>query len=177
LTSSTSRPARGDREATAQGDEEMEEEAPMDARVIADKLPLALDKNGAGKVTVDKVPTSRQPQELLLEATYADPNGEVQTIRSTHTLWPAGVVAGIKTEGWVSSSQKIKFQALALDLAGKPQADVPLEVKATARITTTSRKRMVGGFYTYDNKTEVKGPGHGVHGKSDARACCCARPS
>ena len=25
------------------------------------------------------------------------------------------VVAGIKTEGWVSSSQKIKFQALALD--------------------------------------------------------------
>ena len=88
----------------------------MDNRVIADKLPLTLDKNGAGKLTVDKVPKSRQPQDLLLEATYSDPNGEVQTIRSTQTLWPAAVVAGIKTEGWVSSSQKIKFQALALDL-------------------------------------------------------------
>ena len=54
----------------------------------------------------------------------------------------------IKTEGWVSTSQKIRFQALVLDLTGKPAAGVPLEVKAVARIVTTSRKRMVGGFYT-----------------------------
>jgi hypothetical protein len=25
-----------------------------------------------------------RPRDLLLEATYADPNGEVQTLRSTH---------------------------------------------------------------------------------------------
>jgi hypothetical protein len=160
-------PPRGKNEPTTEG--EIEVNASQDARVIADKLPLTLDKNGAGKLNVDKVPTSRQPQELLLEASYADPNGEVQTIRSTHTLWPASVVAGIKTEGWVSSSQKIKFQALALDLSGKAQADVPLEVKATARIVTTSRKRMVGGFYTYDNKTTVKELGSVCSGKSDSR--------
>ena len=148
---------------------EEQAEASADARVIADKLPLTLDKNGAGKVTVDKVPASRQPQDLLLEATYSDPNGEVQTIRSTQTLWPAGVVAGIKTEGWVSSSQAIKFQALALDLSGKPQADVAMEVKATARVVTTTRKRMVGGFYTYDNKTTVKELGNVCSGKSDSR--------
>ncbi len=158
---------RGNRDNRSNGEEEAD--AASDARVIADKLPLTLDKSGAGKVTVDKVPTSRQPKDLLLEATYSDPNGEVQTIRSTQTLWPAGVVAGIKTEGWVSSSQKIKFQALALDLSGKPQADVALEVKATARIVTTTRKRMVGGFYTYDNKTTVKELGNVCSGKSDSR--------
>ncbi|QTN30739.1 alpha-2-macroglobulin [Rhodoferax sp. AJA081-3] len=158
---------RGTRDNRPEGEEEPD--ATADARVIADKLPLTLDKNGAGKVTVDKVPTSRQPQDLLLEATYSDPNGEVQTIRSTQTLWPAGVVAGIKTEGWVSSSQRIKFQALALDLSGKPQADVAMEVKATARIVTTTRKRMVGGFYTYDNKTSVKELGTVCTGKSDSR--------
>ncbi len=162
---------RGDRDNRASSEEEAS--ASADARVIADKLPLTLDKNGAGKVTVTEVPPSRQPQDLLLEATYSDPNGEVQTIRSTQTLWPAGVVAGIKTEGWVSlsggSSQKIKFQALALDLSGKPQADVALEVKATARIVTTTRKRMVGGFYTYDNKTTVKELGSVCSGKSDSR--------
>jgi uncharacterized protein YfaS (alpha-2-macroglobulin family) len=158
---------RGKQESRPEGEEEMD--ATADARVIADKLPLTLDKNGGGKVTVDKVPASRQPQDLLLEATYADPNGEVQTLRSTQTLWPAGVVAGIKTEGWVSSSQKIKFQALALDLSGKPQADVALEVKATARIVTTTRKRMVGGFYTYDNKTSTKELGSVCSGKSDSR--------
>ena len=66
---------------TGSGDEE-EATSGQDQRVIADKLPLRLDKNGAGKLVLDKVPTSRQAQELLLEATYADPNGEVQTIRN-----------------------------------------------------------------------------------------------
>ena len=93
----------------------------------------------------------------------------MQTLRSTQTLWPAAVVAGIKTEGWVSASQKLKFQALALDPAGKPQAGVTLEVRAVARIITTSRKRMVGGFYAYDNRTEVKDLGTLCSGKSDER--------
>jgi uncharacterized protein YfaS (alpha-2-macroglobulin family) len=163
-------PPRGKTEAAPEGAEgEEEASANPDTRVIADKLPLTLDQSGAGKLTLDSVPSARQPQELLLEASYADPNGEVQTIRSTRTLWPAGVVAGIKTEGWVSSRQKIKFQALALDLGGKALADVPLEVKATARIVTTSRKRMVGGFYTYDNKTTLKELGSVCSGKSDSR--------
>lgn len=60
----------------------------QDQRVVADKLPLNLDKNGAGKVVINDVPTARQPQELLLEATYADPNGEVQTLRSTAAVRP-----------------------------------------------------------------------------------------
>ncbi|WP_092130603.1 alpha-2-macroglobulin [Polaromonas sp. YR568] len=160
-------PPRINRDQAANADEEST--ASQDQRVIADKLPLTLDRNGAGKLTINDVPTQRQPQELLMEATYADPNGEVQTIRSVSTVWPAAVVAGIKTEGWVSSSQKIKFQALALDLTGKIAPDVSLDVKAVARITTTSRKRMVGGFYTYDNKTETKDLGSVCSGKSDSR--------
>ncbi len=160
--------ARGD---NAQGDEDGEEEATasQDQRIIADKLPVTLDRNGAGAVTIDQIPTAAQPQDLLLEATYADPNGEVQTLRSVSTVWPANVVAGIKTEGWVSARQKIRFQALALDLAGKPAAGIALDVKALAHITTTSRKRMVGGFYTYDNRSETKDLGTVCSGKSDAR--------
>lgn len=153
----------------AAGAEGSEETGTPDQRVIADKLPVTLDRNGAGKVTLPKVPKSRQPQELVLEASYADPNGEIQTLRHTTAVWPASVVAGIKTEGWVSASQAIRFQALALDLAGKPAQGVALEVKAQARIVTTSRKRMVGGFYTYDNKTEFKDLGSVCSGKSDTR--------
>lgn len=161
-------PPRINRDQAARADDE-EATSSQDQRVIADKLPLTLDRNGAGKLTINDIPTHRQPQELLMEATYADPNGEVQTIRSVSTVWPAAVVAGIKTEGWVSSSQKIKFQALALDLTGKVAPGVSLEVNAVARITTTSRKRMVGGFYTYDNKTETKDLGSVCSGKSDSR--------
>jgi hypothetical protein len=46
---------------------------------------------------------------------------------------------------------------------------VPLEVQAVARITTSSRKRMVGGFYSYDNRTETKDLGTVCTGTSDAR--------
>ena len=160
-------PPRAGRETTSEGEEEAA--AIQDTRVIADKLPLTLDRNGTGKLTIEPVPAHRQPRELLLEATYADPNGEVQTLRSTTALWPAGVIAGIKTEGWVSVAQQVRFQALALDLTGKPQAGVPLEVRAQARTVTSSRKRLVGGFYSYDNKTTVKDLGAVCSGTSDAR--------
>ena len=160
-------PPRAQRLDSTQGEEEAS--ASQDQRVIADKLPLTLDRNGAGKLTIPDVPTAKQAQELLLEASYADPNGEVQTLRSVSALWPAGVVAGLKTEGWASSSQKIKFQALALSLNGQPAAGIALDVKAVARTVTTSRKRMVGGFYTYDNQTDLKDLGSVCSGKSDAR--------
>ncbi|MBP7566381.1 MAG: alpha-2-macroglobulin, partial [Burkholderiaceae bacterium] len=148
---------------------EEEDTAPQDERVVADKLPLTLDRNGTGQVTIEPLPAARAPRELVLEATYADPNGELQTLRSVSTVWPAGVVAGIRAESWISAGRKLKFQALALDHAGKPREGVPLAVKAVARITTTSRKRMVGGFYSYDNKTELKDLGEVCSGKSDSR--------
>ncbi|WP_440114153.1 alpha-2-macroglobulin family protein [Acidovorax sp. BL-A-41-H1] len=157
------------RDASNASSDDEEATASQDARVIADKLPLTLNKDGAGKLTIDNVPQARQPQELVMEATYADPNGEVQTLRSVQALWPAGVVAGIKTEGWVSARQKIRFQALALQHAGKPAPDTALQVQAIARITTTTRKRMVGGFYSYDNQTETKDLGTLCSGKADAR--------
>ena len=160
-------PPRAQRSGASQDEEEST--AAQDQRVIANKVALTLDRNGIGKLNIGEVPASKQAQELLLEATFADPNGEVQTLRSVATVWPAGVVAGIKTEGWVSSNQKIRFQVLALNLGGQPAPGVSLEVKAVARIVTTSRKRMVGGFYAFDNQTSTKDLGSVCSGQSDAR--------
>ncbi len=159
---------RGPRRQAHDSDHE-EPAAREDTRVIADKLALTLDQNGAGRVTIEEVPQSPQPQELVLEATYADPNGEVQTLRSTRPLWPAAVIAGIKTEGWVSSGGRVRLQALALSPDGKVREGVPLAVRAIARTTTTSRKRMVGGFYSYDNRVETRDLGTVCSGKSDSR--------
>ena len=148
-----------------------EEEAAArdDARVVADKLPATLGRDGLGQVVIDAIEPSPQPRELVIEATYADPGGEVQTLRGSATLWPAAVVAGIRAEGWVSAGQTARLQVLALDLAGQPRAGVPLDVRAIARTTTTSRKRMVGGFYAYDSRTETQDLGTVCTGTSDAR--------
>ena len=138
-------------------------------RVITNKQPLTLDKLGNGKLTIESIPTSKEAKELLLEATYADPSGEVQTIRRVQTLWPAKVIAGIKTENWVSVGQVLKLQALALDLTGQAQSKITLEVSAISRKVESTRKRMVGGFYSYDNKTITKDLGVLCRGTSDSR--------
>ena len=160
------RPARG---SAAQGDGEEEASASSDQRVVADKLAVTLGANGSGKLTLNDLKAAPRPQNLKIEATFADPNGEIQTLSHTTTLWPAAVLAGIKADGWVSAGNSVKLTALALDLKGQPKAGVPMDVRAVARITTSSRKRMVGGFYTYDNRTETKDLGTVCTGSSDAR--------
>ncbi len=138
-------------------------------QVVADKLPATLGREGLGQVVIENLPPSPAPRELVFEATYADPNGELQTLRGTRTLWPAAVVAGIKAERWTSVSQAAQVQVLALDLDGKPRAGVSLDVRAKARTQITSRKRMVGGFYAYDSRTETKDLGTVCTGTSDPR--------
>ena len=161
---------RAPRETTPESDSDEEEySAVQDQRVVASRLALTLDKNGTGRVALPKLPASPRPQDLLMEATYADPNGEVQTLRGSTVLWPASVMTGIKAESWASVKQKAVFQAVALDLNGRPHAGVKLDVKAVARIVTSSRKRLVGGFYSYDNRTEIKDLGSVCAGRSDAR--------
>lgn len=154
-----------------------EEESSSGQRVIADKLPVQLDGSGNGTLTLDPLPVLPQPQRLTIEANYDDPNGEVQTLSHRATLWPAGVIVGVRAESWVSSGRAAQVQLLTLDLDGKPKAGVPVRVQARARITTSSRKRLVGGFYTYENHTEYKDLGTVCNGSSDSRGllACSAK--
>ncbi len=144
-------------------------EKPSDApQLVADKLALTLDAQGQGRTVIDNLPPSTQPQELVIEASYVDPNGEVQTLRQVSPLWPAAVIAGIRAEDWVASGKDVALTALALGLDGQPQRGVKLSVRAQSRTVTSTRKRMVGGFYTYDNRTAVSDLGEVCAGNSDA---------
>ena len=138
-------------------------------KLVADKLPLKLDKNGSGTLNLKNMPRLDAPKDLVVESGFADPNGEIQTLRQTVPLWPAGVVAGIRTESWVSVRQKLLVHAVALDPQGRPQANVPIALRAQLRITTSVRKRVVGGFYRYDNRNESKDLGSVCEGRTDAQ--------
>ncbi|MFS8973079.1 MG2 domain-containing protein [Cupriavidus necator] len=171
-------PPRAQRESRS-GDEETDEQAQSDAsadsqKLVADKLPVTLDKNGNGSVTIRGLPKTEAPRDLLLEAGFADPNGEIQTLRQTVPVWPAAVVAGIRTEGWVSVKQKLAVHGVVLDIHGKPVANAPVKISARARITTSARKRVVGGFYRYDNRSETRDLGTVCETRTDAqgRARC-----
>ena len=128
-----------------EADEEADENADDSGgtRLLADHLALKLDKNGSGELTIENIPASDAPLDITLEASYSDPNGEIQSLQSRQRIWPAAVVAGIKTEGWVSVNKDLKLQALALNTDGTPKANAKLNVRAVAH-TTRSEERRVG---------------------------------
>ena len=146
-------------------------------RIVADKLGVTLDRTGSGKVVLDHLPVVDKPRELLVEATYPDPNGETQTLSQTVSLWPAALVVGVKADDWISvhattgdkSRGRTQVKLIALDTAGKPLANVPLELRGIARNVRSIRKRMVGGFYAYDNQRDSKALGVLCSGKSNAQ--------
>jgi uncharacterized protein YfaS (alpha-2-macroglobulin family) len=140
-----------------------------DQKIVADKLPVTLDKNGAGHTGIKNLPAMRRPQELLTEMTYADPNGEIQTVSAVTPVWPSAVVVGIKGGDWVSVKKKITITAIALNTAGQVQAGVPITLRGVARQTDSHRKRMVGGFYTYENAKSSNDLGELCSGKSDSK--------
>ncbi len=162
-------PRAQDERATVDDEDSEDTSGESREKLVADKLPVTLDKDGNGKVTVKDMPKITTPGDLVLEAGFADPNGEIQTLRQTVPVWPSAVVAGIRAANWVSVSQKLSVQGVVLDTQGKPVADTPVQVKARARITTSARQRVVGGFYRYDNRTESKDLGVVCESRTDAQ--------
>ncbi|MEO6918564.1 MAG: MG2 domain-containing protein [Collimonas sp.] len=146
-----------------------EDNADDDQKIVADKLPVTLDKNGGGKTVVKDLPAITAPKELLTEMTFADPNGEIQTVSSVTPIWPAAVVVGLKAGEWVSVKKKLTLTAVALNAAGQPQSGVSIDISGSSKRTNSHRKRMVGGFYAYENTTTGSDLGSLCSGKTDAR--------
>ena len=138
-------------------------------KIVADKLAVKLDRNGMGSATVRELPPVLAASELLTEMQFADPNGEIQTVSQSTPLWPAAVVAGVKTGAWIALNKRVTLAAVALDLDGRPRAGVPLEITGTLVQRNSHRKRMVGGFYAYENANTSRALGRLCSGKSDAR--------
>ena len=145
-------------------------------RLVADKLALTTDAQGAARLLIANLPKLDRPAELLAEVSFNDPNGERQTVASMLRLWPSALVLGIRTGQWARGGAPVSWQAVALDTAGKPRAGQALQVRGRQLATVSSRKRLVGGFYAYDNRTEVKDLGVLCSGQTDAqgRLACSA---
>jgi uncharacterized protein YfaS (alpha-2-macroglobulin family) len=136
--------------------------------LFLDKRPLVLDGQGGGRLTIDKLPAFKRPGELLFEASFQDPNGQIQTLAQSVPVWPAGVQAGIRVENWVAAGAETRVHGLALSTAGAPQAGVPVTITATARNTYSTRKRLVGGFYSYDHHVRFRDLGTVCQGTTGA---------
>ena len=145
-------------------------------QLIMDKQALTLDRAGAGKLDVTIKQKPRGPSEIYAEMSFNDPNGEIQTIRGTVPLWPAAVVLGMNIPDWSSPSDRGRVDLVALDLDGKPLAGQEISVAAKSRISHSHRRRIVGGFYAFENREEFADLGSVCSGRTDARGILRCEP-
>ncbi len=141
-------------------------------------IETGLDAAGAARVTLAKLPASDSPQEISAELEYADPNGEVLTTSTRVPLWPSKLLLGIKPDAWTLSKDELKFQVIALDLAGKPVKKQQVDVQLYVRNMFTHRKRLIGGFYGYESGAEIKKLDVACQGVTDdrGRLFCNVKP-
>jgi uncharacterized protein YfaS (alpha-2-macroglobulin family) len=135
---------------------EEDEDAPAAGARHTTDLSLALDAEGGARATVKDVGKSSAPRDLVAELEYRDPNGETLTSAVRATLWPSRIVLGLKPDSWVASKDRVKYTVVAVDLAGKPVAGVPVQTDVFKRETYSHRRRLIGGFYAYEHGTEIK---------------------
>lgn len=147
------------------------------ARVVARQIAARTDAQGAARLVVPALPALRGPAELQAEVSFADPNGETETVSRRVKLWPAAVVVGLRAPNWAAHRGAARFTVAVLDTEGKPMPGRAVEVIGRAHQTLSTRQRIVGGFYSYDNQRKTLELGALCSGKTDAqgRLACDAK--
>ncbi len=130
---------------------------------------LKLDSAGGVRSEITDIPHADIPQDIRAEVEFRDANGETKTAANDVTIWPAKFIPGIRTEDWTSSPGLVHAQIAVVNDSGKPVAHVPVQVVALTQKYYSYRKRLVGGFYAYENTQEVKRLGNMCAGSTDDR--------
>ncbi|MGD9810653.1 MAG: alpha-2-macroglobulin [Sphingobium sp.] len=144
----------------------------------AQTLPVTLGADGAAKASVDVNAAVTQPTGMLVEMDYPDANGEMLTASRRLTLYPAALQMGVKTDGWMMRDDDLRLQFVVLDLSGRPVKGQKVSVELYSREIVTARRRLIGGFYAYDNQERVKQIDENCSARTDdlGRAGCTLDP-
>jgi uncharacterized protein YfaS (alpha-2-macroglobulin family) len=149
-------------------DVDFEEDQPVSS-MKSNVIPLALDAQGAARVTVPNLPALKESALLTAELEYADANGELLSTVGRIRLVPSEVSVGIRPDGWVSSKDLMRFRVAVLDLEGKPVANRAVAVSLYSSASYSYRKRLIGGFYTYESAKENTRIEPSCKGKTNAQ--------
>jgi uncharacterized protein YfaS (alpha-2-macroglobulin family) len=137
-------------------------------RLVLDKRAAELDAQGSARVTVGPLPTIAVPHRLQVETTFADPSGEIQSVTSSALMYPSRLLVGVKTDGWAAAGESVGLRVAVLDTAGRPQPGRTVRVMARLERTLSHRKRLVGGFYAYENQRQSRDLGEVCKARTEA---------
>jgi uncharacterized protein YfaS (alpha-2-macroglobulin family) len=116
----------------------------------ATTLPLTLDANGALRTPLD-MPAVPDNARMIVEMDYADANGETLTAATRIPVYTSALRLGIKPDGWVQRSGDMRLKIAALGLDGRVVRGQAVKVALYTREIISARRRLIGGFYAFDN--------------------------
>jgi uncharacterized protein YfaS (alpha-2-macroglobulin family) len=141
-------------------------------KLVLDRQAVKLDRLGSGRLQVPVTAVGNaagQPLQLQTEMTFTDPNGEIQTLAGSTDIWPASLALGLQVKDWAGMQARRKVQAVVLDTAGKPRAGVKVTLHGERKWDFVHRKRILGGFYSYETEQGSEDLGTLCQGVSDAQ--------
>lgn len=128
-----------------------------------------LNNKGSANITVRNLKYGSGPQKLRTEVEYKDPNGEIQNVIRSYPMWPSNTILGIKSKSWWATPDLVEFDVVALDLFQKPLKNQNVQVDLYTSRYYSHRKRLVGGFYSYEDFREFEKVGQLCSGKTNAQ--------
>ncbi len=118
-------------------------------------IPAKLGADGTARQSVDIPQGLDDGANMRVEMDYQDANGETLTASRSIAIYPSAVRLGIKTDGWLMKADDLRLRFVALDTDGKPISGQAISVALYSREILTARRRLIGGFYAYDNQMKT----------------------
>lgn len=122
---------------------------------LSQTVPVTLNASGTAQTGIDINQPIERTTAMLVEMDYADANGETLTASHAILLNPSAVRLGVKTDGWLMRDSDLRLQFAAVGVDGAVKRGQRVTVALYSRETITARRRLIGGFYAYDNQEKI----------------------
>ncbi len=155
-----------------------EGEAPETPKPMSQTMPVTLDASGTARASVDVGRPVDATTAMTVEMDYADANGETLTASRRILLHPSAVRLGVRTDGWLMRDSDLRLQFAAIGVDGDVARGQRIRAQLYSRETISARRRLIGGFYAYDNQARVSRIRAGCSAMTDGKglATCAIDP-
>jgi alpha-2-macroglobulin len=107
--------------------------------------------------------------QLLVEVEFLDPNGVFQTNSTMTSIYPQENLVGVKSPGRVDSKKAAEFNLVVINQKHQPLKNQKYKATLHKRSYLTTRKKIIGGFYTYDTTEKLEDLGEVCQGKTNSQ--------
>ncbi len=135
--------------------------------IILEKKVTRTDKSGDFSFEIKDLKLANRVYHLNSEIEYLDPNGVFET-NSTHTtIYPFDKLIGIKPPAQIYAGKEANYKVVIINQKKVALKNIGFTGSLYHEVYTSTRKKIIGGFYTYDSSNRTENIGEVCKGTTD----------